>query len=215
MKQNKSKDIHIMMDVETTSNNQFDTMLLQIAMVAFDYETGEYLDTFNAILDTDYYPKLTFNTNTLKFWLGNAEVLSELLTEDRESEALYLSEVAMIRHAINWINNFKKDRIFPTSIPSNVTDKYEGVYLWGNGENFDNTIFHHKCHEFGFDYPIDYNKDMDVRTHMKTLASLLGKQSSDFKDFSLNENLHNAIADCKFQIDYLLKVRNEVRLRLK
>ena len=69
MKQNKSKDIHIMMDVETTSNNQFDTMLLQIAMIAFDYETGEYLDTFNAIIDTDIYPKMTFNTGTLKFWL--------------------------------------------------------------------------------------------------------------------------------------------------
>lgn len=195
------KDIHIMMDVETTSNNQFDTMLLQIAMVAFDYETGEYLDTFNAIIDTDIYPKMTFNTGTLKFWLENADVLFNLLTKDEESEAMYVSEPAMVRNAVTWILALKEE--------------YRGVYLWGNGENFDNTIFHHKCNEFNFPYPIDYNKDLDVRTHMKTLASLLGKQSSDFKDFSLNENLHNAIADCKFQIDYLLKVRNEVRLRLK
>lgn len=195
------KDIHIMMDVETTSSNQFDTTLLQIAMIAFDYETGEYLDTFNAILDTDYYPELTFNINTLKFWLGNADVLADLLDKDSNKDAMHVSEFAMIHNAIIWINQLKEE--------------YKGIYLWGNGENFDNTIFHYKCLEYDFDYPIDYNKDMDVRTHMKTLASLLGKESSDFKDFSLNENLHNAIADCKFQIDYLLKVRNEVRLRLK
>lgn len=200
-----------MMDIETTSANQFDTMLLQIAMVAFDYETGETVDTFNAILDTEYYPKLTFNTDTLKFWLGNAEVLSELLTKDRESGAEYLSEVAMVRHAIAFINHFKKDN---NKYPFNDVGVYDGVYLWGNGENFDNTIFHHKCHEFGFDYPIDYNKDMDVRTYMKTLANLVGKESSDFKDFSKNTNLHNAIDDCKFQIDYMMAVRDEVQDRL-
>lgn len=186
-----------MMDIETTSNNQFDTMLLQVAMVAFDYETGEAVDTFNAIIDTDFYDKLTFNTSTLKFWLENADVLSQLLTKNNDPEAMYMSEPAMVRHAVTWILALKEE--------------YRGVYLWGNGENFDNTIFHHKCKEFNFPYPIDYNKDMDVRTYMKTLANLVNKESSDFKDFSKNTNLHNAIDDCKFQIDYMMAVREEVQ----
>lgn len=185
-----------MMDIETTSANQFDTMLLQIAMVAFDYETGETVDTFNVILDVEQYPSLTFNTSTLMFWLGNAGVLAELLTKDEESDAKYLSEMRMVIAAVDFINDLKQ--------------KYKGVYLWGNGENFDNTIFHYKCHAFNVDYPIDYNKDMDVRTYMKSLANLIGKESSDFKDFSKNTNLHNAIDDCKFQIDYMMAVREEV-----
>lgn len=156
-----------MMDIETTSNNQFDTMLLQIAMVAFDYETGETVDTFNAIIDTDFYPKMTFNTSTLKFWLENADVLFDLLTKNEESEAMYVSEPAMVRHAVHWINQLKEE--------------YRGVYLWGNGENFDNTIFHHKCNEFNLPYPIDYNKDLDVRTHMKHSLLYLAKNHQTSK----------------------------------
>ena len=76
------------------------------------------------------------------------------------------------------------------------------VFLWGNGILFDNRIIKNKCKQFGFEYPIYYRNDMDVRTilEMAVFKEGLADQIAFRNTVEHIEPAHNAAIDVKNQI---------------
>lgn len=72
------------------------------------------------------------------------------------------------------------------------------VYLWGNGIRADNVWLLSAYKALGMEDPIKYNEDLDYRT----LHYLSKKKTGiDYKNRPFTGIPHNAIDDCKFQIE--------------
>lgn len=171
----------IMVDIETLGN-ELDSSIIQVAAIAFDMKSGEYLSEFLATIDIEKSKDLKVTGSTLKWWLQtDKELLRDILQEGMESE----EEVA--RSFYDWIKSH---------------GVVEEIYLWGNGILFDNALIKEFFRKHGLPYPIHYKNDRDVRTILE-MACLKEKISeSMFKELIPRKGrVHHAMSDVKYQID--------------
>lgn len=182
----------IMVDIETLGTSA-DATIFQISAISFDIKTGTYYSTFNKIANIEDNHSLKVDGSTLKWWLNtNKELLSELLNSGKGSSEDLLEEF------YGWLKSQSEDM--------------KDVYLWGNGILFDNKMIQCQLEDEGWDYPIFYKNDRDVRTIVDLASVKLGISEKELKqkyeDNSLVE--HNALDDVKYQINLVVGCYNEL-----
>lgn len=188
-----------MVDIETLGN-KIDSTIFQIAAIAFDIKTGEYIAEFNRTADIEENEKMNVTGDTLVWWLNtNKELLTNLLNKGQGSSEDLLKDFH------NWLINVKG--IGEASI--------KGVgetYLWGNGILFDNAMIRHQFEALGLDYPIFFRNDRDVRTLVDLAASKFGLTEDDLKEYYSDDSLvwHDALDDVKYQIKLVSACHNDL-----
>lgn len=192
----KMKRIDVMVDIETLGRGK-ENPILQIGAIAFDIETGKHLLSFQR------YAKLSnsevINGETLAWWLKtDKELLAELVSKGTKGEE------EVMKDFLTWIEGLP----FWTESP---TLSKKDIYLWGNGILFDNKIIQGKCELYNLEYPIHYRNDRDVRTLVELYQTKTGGNYEAIKkSFHDNYKEHDALEDCKSQIDMVVHCYNEV-----
>lgn len=175
----ENREYHIMVDIETLGIST-DATIVQIAAVNFNIKTGEVHSTFNEIQDIGEIESMSVEGNTLQWWLEtNPKLLSKLITNPTTSN--------LLKKFHSWL--------------SSQGDK-SSRYMWGNGILFDNNIIRHQLGSAGLDYPINYDKDRDVRTILQLAADKLNITVTELKNMTRDHSLvdHDAINDVHNQI---------------
>lgn len=177
--------IDIMVDIETLGI-ELDSTIIQVGAIAFNIDSGEYLEFFNEYVNIEKNKELKVSGSTLQWWLKtNANLLKEIITKQDQSSD------TVSKKLYDWIVELK--------------NKYE-VYLWGNGIAFDNSMIKTAIKNIGLEYPIKYTNDRDVRTILELASIKSGKTEKEIKSsVKLDGIAHDAFYDCKVQIAYVSK----------
>ena len=185
------KRIDVMTDIETLGKDS-DSTIFQISAIAFNIESGEYINKFNMIADIEKNKILNVSGSTIKWWLNtDKELLTKLLNEGE-----YSSE-EILKQFYTWLISLSEDM--------------KNVYLWGNGILFDNKMLQHQMNNINLDYPIFYRNDRDMRTLVELASHKVGIETEkEFRDKYKNSDLiaHDAFDDVKGQIDIVVKCYN-------
>jgi hypothetical protein len=177
-------ETHIMVDIETLGTG-VNAPILQLAAVDFDIYSGNILRKFNMFVDICTISHFVPDTKTVKWWLKtNSQLLAEIINNENIAD----SEKVLSLFAV-WSNPFDN----------------KNVYLWGNGENFDNVIIRQAYINSGLIYPIKYNCDRDVRTILHIASDVLGISEQEIKNKFIDEckMQHDALQDAIFQAKYV------------
>jgi hypothetical protein len=183
-----SKDIFIMLDLETLGNH-INPAIAQISAVAFTLEQGAILNTeFNELVDTTTGVDVGLHVDgdTVNWWKQQSQAAQDLVFGDGDRLSIQQGLVKFT----DYVNTFKQQG--------------RNVYLWGNGIRADNVWLLSAYKACNMDDPIAYNEDLDYRT----LHYLAKKKSGiDFKAVTEFDGVpHNAIDDCKYQIKCAMKM---------
>lgn len=182
----KFNRIDIVVDIETLGNEPGCT-IFQIAAIAFDIKTGKIIKQFNKIADLSIAKDfLKVNGSTLIWWLQtNKELLTELLTTKD------CSPYSLIDNFYKWLLLLKSD--------------YKEVYMWGNGILFDNALIKQAFKDVNINYPIDYNKDRDIRTIVELACNKIGISEKEFREQNktTDAKMHNALSDCECEKNWI------------
>jgi len=175
--------IDIMTDIETLGVKD-NVAIIQLSAIAFNIKTGEYIDTFNNLIDVSKVDGLIIDGSTLKWWLEtNKELLTNIITQATKQ----LDEVLFLFN--EWIEEL------------NCHSKKK--FLWGNGILFDNRIIQDQMRKYGLDYPIFYRNDRDVRTIVELAGIKENITEKELKQRFNNDSLtkHDAFDDTRYQIE--------------
>ena len=182
----KFNRIDIVVDIETLGNEPGCT-IFQIAAIAFDIKTGKIIKQFNKIADLSVTKDfLKVNGSTLIWWLQtNKELLTELLTTKD------CSPYSLIDNFYKWLLLLKSD--------------YKKVYMWGNGILFDNALIKQAFKDVNINYPIDYNKDRDIRTIVELACNKTGISEKEFREQNktIDVKMHDALSDCECEKNWI------------
>jgi hypothetical protein len=164
-----------MVDIETLGIHA-DSVMLTIAAIQFDLESGDMGMSFSRTVDIEDQVRRgrTITGDTLKWWLAqNPETLKENLRA-------------------------------PVPLEQSLYDFGEFFYdndlqfVWANGIAFDLAILKHAYRSIPLPLPWDSKRN---ERDYKTLREML--EPIEWTDFSTK---HNALADCKYQIHNLWKI---------
>lgn len=174
----------IMVDLETLGLGD-DTTIFQISAASFDISTGEINSEIDLKLDISSVKNLNVEGGTLKWWLKtDKDLLAKLISEGDKTE-LEMFEAFGV-----WVNSLNLDK------------EYSSPTLWGNGISFDNVKIKSKMNSLGLTYPINFQKERDVRTILDLAAMKSNQKESQIKK-EINDDkevAHNAIDDVRRQI---------------
>ena len=168
----------LMLDLETMGNDS-DSVIVQIAMVMFDRQTGEIdKDTFltNISIDSCLNKGMKVTGSTIEFWL-------------KQTGRDFLDNTVSINTAIEAVKTYyQRKSMFGKN----------NIYLWSHA-TFDAVILSSAFKMCGVKSPFPYKNFRDIRT-LTDLAQLDLKKT--FTDKSGPQKDHNALHDCIFQISY-------------
>lgn len=179
---------HVMIDIETLGSDSFSSVV-SIGAVQFDIETGEYGSEFYV----EVSPKscenygLHVSQSTIDWW--NKTNPNELEKIYSRGEDLYVS-----------LLHFKKWFI---EIEINLLNE-SGLYVLGNSNRFDLGLLDNALKSTGLSVFWNFRNERDVRT----LTWLYPK----IRDLEPAAGMsHNALDDCKYQINYCYKIYNKIK----
>lgn len=172
----------VMVDLETLGT-ETDTAVLSIGAVRFRLDTRDDIETimdparsFYVRLDTaDQRSKgRSISADTLKWWESQSAEARQVFEEEPESPV----------RALKRFVKFCKG----------------ATAVWGNGNMFDNAIVRSLCQTYNVKYPVDYWKDLDVRTLTK-LWNKIANVGSNRKRPTIDLGAeHNALDDARRQV---------------
>lgn len=165
------KSRHCMIDLETVDNKPT-SAIASIGAVMFDKD-GMY-DEFYMVVDykTSILLGLTQSDSTMDWWAKQSEEAQKIFHPDTLK---YDIKIALIEFA-SWFKN------------------HGGLYLWGNGADFDNAIMSTAYGLAGMDQPWKYSNNRCFRT-----AKHKGRMEIRHGVY------HNALDDAKTQAEYMIK----------
>ncbi len=171
---------HIMVDIETLGNKS-NSVITQIAAVRFDRDTGETGEEFNIHLDIQdcMDQGLEVNADTLMWWFKQEDAARAVYTD--KSILRFPLNKALLKFE-DWITN---------------TGTYDGI--WGNSARFDLGLLSDAYDKIKHPIPWPYWAELDVRTLVSFKPEV--KTNTSFKGTP-----HNAIDDCKHQINYCSQI---------
>jgi len=175
----KKKMDNIMVDIETLGNKS-NSVILSIAAVYFDLQTGKTGKEFTTNIDIQSCldAGLKIDADTVKWWLSQNE---------QAREKILCNDAPLL---IAGLKNFGR---FLNS----------DAFVWGNSARFDLGILENAYQAFNINIPWKWHREMDVRT----LALLYPKTKSSIDFIGLK---HYPIDDCKHQIKYLCEIYNQL-----
>lgn len=183
--------LDLMLDLETLGNSH-KPAVIQISAVPFVLNSRELLDIkpFNchinlkSIVDTK---KFDIDLSTLNFWLKqDQEVINNVLITSLSGKG---------KHLLTVLEDFR-DYVSELRV-----NHHTDLFVWGNGVMNDNNWLQSLYCSLDEEYPLEFWQHRDVRTVIdfaELLTTKNYKRESVFKGMP-----HNAIDDCKFQIEYL------------
>ncbi|MFW6246550.1 MAG: 3'-5' exonuclease [bacterium] len=177
---------HVMLDLETMGNRS-NSVIVSIAAVPFNLETGEISDhrfyervDFQSCLDVG----LKVQASTVLWWMQQNEEARKEICKPAEN----IRSVLMKLDA--FFNNY-------------ITD----FEIWGNGARFDMGLLQDAYHACGYDkLPWKFRNERDVRT----LVSLAPHIKEQTKNVGV---AHNAEDDCIFQINYCHAIHQHITIK--
>ncbi len=172
-----------MIDLETLGVKS-NSLITSIGVVEFSMNNGKCQREFYETIDLQDSINMGFEieANSLTWWLSQPD---ETRLEINKKGSKKLKDVLVA------LDNF-----FPSG--SNSQGKRDTFYVWGNGSSFDLGILANAYNKCGLEIPWKFWNERDVRT----IVSLNPDVKNNMKP---NDNAHNALSDCKFQINYLYK----------
>lgn len=174
----------VMLDLETLGNKP-NSAIIQIAAIDFNKSTGEILHEFkiNVDIDSNLEYRLHVDGDTVKWWLNQSDEARSSIMEHG-----YDLDIA-IKSFIQFIKNIQPDR--------------ENVYIWTHA-SFDEPILRNAMYKVGAkNVPWSYRNVRDLRT-LVDLAQI------DPKTYKQQGTAHDALDDCKFQIQYTVDALKKV-----
>lgn len=190
------KKLDVMLDIETLGTKP-GSIITQISAVAFNIDTREKLEQFDCKLDLKTLgDEVLVNIDTLKFWTrndSNSRYLHSLLKTDNGVSPEIMAHK---------LYNFFKELETTYELPLNI---------WGNGCLFDNQFIYDLFETYGIKNPIRYSNNMDLRTLLYTLENITGITKTTVLANCKNEYQHNALEDCKSQIDQVFFALDNLR----
>lgn len=171
----------IVIDLETLATNNT-PVILQIAAVAFDINTGNILRKYNTHINLDSCLKvgLDIQSITLNWWLKqDSELIQDVFKGNTPIEKA-LKDFNKWLNAVTVSNKSTRDQ----------------VYLWGNGILADNTWLKSAYEKCDMNYPIKYTNDRDIRTLVEAASHHTNLSPSDIHSkLNFIGDKHNALHD--------------------
>lgn len=186
---NKLNDL--MVDIETLGTKP-GAVILSVAAVRFNIETGETGEIFNEKIDIGSCldAGLVINADTLKWWM----------TQNEEARNKVFGVNQNPRDFISLENALTKFSYFATKIPN--------CDIWANSPRFDVGILENAFNKVGMTIPWRYSREMDVRT----LSAIAPEIRSEIKFEGVQ---HDALDDCYHQIKYCTAIWKHINRERK
>lgn len=177
---------HLMIDLETLGTFM-NAPVITIGAAFFNPMTGEVGDKFYEKIDIAEAMKYgTADADTIRWWLTQAPEAQKELAQAKSKMADVLNDLKAFYN------------------------KGNDAKVWGNGPTFDCTILDYaywKC--LGEKAPWPFWNVRDVRTVVQLAEGLVKKPATFTKD----KVAHNALDDCIFQIGYVSKMWQALRVK--
>jgi hypothetical protein len=173
----------VMVDLETTGLVSDSTGIIQIAMIKFNYDTGEIGEVFDRCLSIA--PNRYWDESTRTWWMGkNRKVYDQIVARMEPPEQVI------------------KDMIQYT-----WRDAPNGGYrFWSKPTHFDFPLIESYCRQYGQKMPFHFRTARDLNTFIAARAGVVTHVEMDHIEFAGDE--HNALADCVHQLKMLFAARD-------
>lgn len=180
----------LMIDIESLALED-NALITQIGFVVFDEDYNPVGDLcVNLDITAGLLDGFDVNPDTLKFWRGQ--------NKDVVNSVMYAQPRLTPRVAAQLIDKWIKD-----------TFKGENFIIWANGLLFDIPKIDGLMRRYGLKPVTDhtrYNKIQDFRTVRQTAKDLHPIHFDHMQTIITNDSLHNALADCYWQLETLAGV---------
>lgn len=175
---------NVMIDIETLGTKP-GCIVLSIAAVAFEIETGKIGVIFHRKINLTSSTKLGFelDTETFLWWLRQEKSAQDKISNHKGSEI----KNVLREFAIWLMGYFNPD-----------------VQVWGNSARFDLGILEKAYQMCKIQTPWNHFNERDVRTLVSFAPEI--KKQTKFKGIK-----HYPIDDCKHQINYCSKIYQTLR----
>ena len=183
------KKIDIICDLETLGTKTT-SPIIQIAAIACDIASRTILDRFNVFIDVSK-DSSEIDVGTIKWWLDtNPDLLTDILSKGNKKEKIAIKEFT------EWLEKVR------FTYAQREKDKKCELLFWGNGILFDNCLIRAACERNGFEYPIKFWNDRDLRTLLMLASLKSGVSEKTIKDRAVDKNLeaHDAMNDCENEL---------------
>ena len=190
---------HISLDIETLATSE-NAVVTSIGVCLFDPEKLEIRNNpwhkiqWNISEEgiQDQIDKgREINYSTITWWLKQSK--------EAIDKTFFVEKSRSIEDALY---EFKK---FCSETVSGVPVEPSKVYIWGNGNMFDNCIMRSLFKTYGIEYPCSYRNDLDLRT----IKWLMGKNLPKIEKEGTG---HNAVDDAVFQAKLLNACLRQVKI---
>ena len=189
----------IMLDLETM-DNRATASIATIGAIEFDPIKGTTGKEFYRIVDLDSCVDKgsTISAGTVYWWLQQAKPARDEIVDS--------NRVSIVEACNNFVAYCKELSDCEMSERGTFAD----FHVWGNGATFDNAIFRQTFSVCNIPFPVDFWNDSDVRTVMRFYPPQLFKE---WKDNNRRKGYHNALADAKYQVQYMTNVLKELGVK--
>jgi hypothetical protein len=195
---------NIMLDLECSDASIPNPVIIELAAIHFDIDTGNILGSFTT--------PINFQSCLDHGLLADKpEGLDWLQTTIPDTLAASKTSPVTLAHAL-----FKFSLFLRASSKLNAekltarklrTDQSQ-LMIWGNGAVADNVWIASAYRACGMERPWKYYNDMCLRTFVKQCAFMTGKDFA--RDEVFEGTKHVALDDCHFQVSYLVKARKHL-----
>jgi len=180
-----------MIDLETMGTSS-SSAIVSYGAAQFNWKTGEIGHTIYRVIDlaSSLKKNRDVEAGTIYWWLQQSDQARQALVQDHNRESAY--------NAMESLDNYFEGCGNP-----------QKLRLWGNGPTFDNSMLrdYHKA-VTGYDIAIPFWNDRCVRTVKGFYPNQLWYKWK--LDNPRQGTYHNALDDCKYQINYLCHIFNEL-----
>lgn len=201
---------NIMLDLECADASIDNPAIIQLGAVYFDLETGESLAELDIPINLDDCVVAGLKTSAKGIvWLENN--IAKCLERSRTSKT-------SLQQALQQFNKFVAHAKVHTRLQraSEGRQVWPQAMVWGNGALADNLWIRSAYHACGMERPWMYYNDMCLRTFVNQIEHITGDKYS-WNSFDktglprhIDEPLHDALSDCKYQIRYLVAARGAI-----
>lgn len=164
---------HIMLDIETFGTST-DSYIRSIGAISFNPSTNNNRQEFHEFINTEQDRKI--DANTVMWWLGQSKEAQDKLIKEKGYD---------LRTVLLHFSGFCKT----------IESDPNKLFIWGNGNMFDNTILRDAMGKLDIEYPCSFRNDFDLRT----LKHVYTSQGGKLPKFETGV-AHDALDDCKYQI---------------
>ena len=183
---------NIMVDLETFGVGN-DALVLSVGAVKFDNE-GEPLEKFHMFIDPESQPERNIDFSTVIWWMSQDDEARGKITQDKELQSLKDT----LNNFLDFCNSYGEV-------------KSEDVYIWGNGNMFDNVILRDLFKSEGIKYPAHYRNDLDMRTLKYLYEATTGQDESDYCNEYASGVQHDALDDSIYQAKIVAHIIKDLR----